>query len=297
MKNKDQSVNSKNFKLNYEYDFFWVISISGFISLIILIISLAIINFLNINFIYLIALTSFWIPFIILFFVTKKFIKEYRKKKINRNYQKLRLFDWSTFYKNNSIENIEILNVDIKTFFVPMEKLFVKNDLIFNDGFNILEDMMNEEHFINRFKINNIINFKIKKQQIEIIFNEIFLDEKTNKIYCKIKIKFFNADSKNIEFNDFQNFFDKKNKYKLEKNNDNIIITFYKNINRYNDLENLNSKYVDQFNFVNTISIIPGLFSMRKMSNKNLHKKMIDIVKRDCLNLKNFNFFDSFPEG
>ncbi|WP_342259275.1 hypothetical protein [Spiroplasma endosymbiont of Dioctria linearis] len=294
IKNESNKINYKDFKLNHENDIILILTISGVFSLLVLIIFLITFTFLNFNIIYLLGLFLFVILFIVLFFINKKIFKNLRKINYQKNYQKLLLFNWTDFYKKNSIKGIEILNVNINAFFIPIKNLFVKNDLIFSDNLNIIDEIMNEEYFQKNLKVNNTIKFRILKQEIEISYMELFLEERTNKIYCKVKVKLFNTKHENVVFNDLSEFLNTKKKYKLENSKKDTIITFYKKIDRYNDLDNLDELHTSENRLINTISVIPGLFSMRKMNNKNFNKKMIDIVKKDCLNLKTFNFLDIF---
>ncbi len=294
IKNESNKINYKDFKLNHENDMILILTISGVFSLLVLIIFLITFTFLDFNIIYLLGSFLFVMIFVMSLFINKKILKNFRKINYQKNYQKLLLFNWTDFYKKNSIKGIEILNVNINTFFIPIKNLFVKNDLIFSDNLNIIDEIMNEEYFQKNLKVNNTIKFRILKQEIEISYIELFLEESTNKIYCKVKVKFFNNKHENFVFNDLSEFLNTKKKYKLENSKNDTIITFYKKIDRYNDLDNLDELHTSENRLINTISIIPGLFSMRKMNNKNFNKKMIDIVKKDCLNLKAFNFLDTF---
>ncbi|WP_339031077.1 hypothetical protein [Spiroplasma endosymbiont of Cantharis nigra] len=294
IKNESNEINYKDFKLNHENDMILILIISGVFSLLVLIIFFITFTFLNFNIIYLLGLFLFLILFVMSFFINKEILKNFRKINYQKNYQKLLLFNWTDFYKKNSIKGIEILNVNINAFFIPIKNLFVKNDLIFSDNLNIIDEMINEEYFQKNLKVNNTIKFRVLKQEIEISYMELFLEEKTNKIYCKVKVKFFNNKHENVVFNDLSEFLNTKRKYKLENSKNDTIITFYKKIDRYNDLDNLDEFHTSENRLINTISVIPGLFSMRKMNNKNFNKKMIDIVKKDCLNLKTFNFLDIF---
>ncbi|WP_339020494.1 hypothetical protein [Spiroplasma endosymbiont of Atherix ibis] len=190
----------------------------------------------------------------------------------------------------NSIETIEILKVDINTFYIPIISISKQKDPKFDDIQFGADNIMEDIKIIKKFKINNAVKFKFKEQIIQISYDDLFLDENTNKIYCKVKVEFFDINVDQIDFNNFFDFYAKKKSYRMETNKNVIKFTLYKVIGRYDDLENFNDTKNSKSELVDTVSIIPGLFAMRKMLNERVNSKMENIVKKDCFNLINFSF-------
>ncbi|AUB31889.1 hypothetical protein [Spiroplasma floricola] len=242
------------------------------------------------NFAYIIGLISFFSTLFFSFYFIKKIERNFKNRRYKNNYKILKSFDWREFYVNNSIEAIKILKVDLNTFYIPITSFNKQKDPKFDDVQFGVENLMENFKIINKFKINNSIKFKFKNQIIQISYHELFLDENTNKIYCKIEVDFFDINIDQINFNNFYEFYAKKGTYRMETDENVIKFTLYKVIDRYNDLEDFNYTENSKFELIDTVSIIPGLFAMRKMLNERVNSKMGNIVKKDCFNLINFSF-------